>query len=136
MLIEKANSFESIGTQLVNGRVDVGSFARPAMADSLLRLTDLEVNRGMNQVLSGFNLEVQSGDVVVLHSENGAGKSTVIESSARLLPLEKGTVHHHERLVADAEGRRMTPPAPFGLTLQSNGVIGDETIEDLSLIHI
>ena len=130
MLIEKANSFESIGTQLVNGRVDVGSFARPAMADSLLRLTDLEVNRGMNQVLSGFNLEVQSGDVVVLHSENGAGKSTVIESSARLLPLEKGTVHHHEKLVADAEGRRVTPPAPFGLTLQSNGVIGDETIEN------
>mgnify|MGYP000707330881 FL=1 len=54
------------------------------MAETLLRLEDLEVSRGMNKVLSSFHLEIKSGDVVVLHSENGAGKSTVIEASARL----------------------------------------------------
>lgn len=114
----------------MNGRFDVGLQSRTSMAETLLRLEDLEVSRGMNNVLSSFHLEVKSGDVVVLHSENGAGKSTVIESSARLLPLEKGSVFHHDALVLDAEGRRNLPKKPFGLTLQSDGLIGDETVEN------
>jgi len=100
------------------------------MAPSLLSLVDLEVRRGMSVVLSGFNLEVASRDVVVLHGKNGAGKSTVIESCARLLPLEKGSIHHHGSLVVDSEGRRSLAKQPFGLTLQSNGLLGDETVEN------
>ena len=100
------------------------------MAESLLSLVDLEVRRGMGIVISGFNLEVASKDVVVLHGENGAGKSTVIESCARLLPLEKGSIHHHGSLVVDSEGRRNVAKYPFGLTLQRNGLLGDETVED------
>ena len=100
------------------------------MAESLLSLVDLEVRRGMGIVISGFNLEVAPKDVVVLHGENGAGKSTVIESCARLLPLEKGSIHHHGSLVVDSEGRRNVAKYPFGLTLQSNGLLGDETVED------
>lgn len=45
---------------------------------------------------------------------------------ARLLPLEKGSVHHHGLLVVDSEGRRALAKQPFGLTLQSNGLLGDE----------
>ena len=100
------------------------------MAESLLSLVDVEVRRGMGIVISGFNLEVASKDVVVLHGENGAGKSTVIESCARLLPLEKGSIHHHGSLVVDSEGRRNVAKYPFGLTLQSNGLLGDETVEE------
>jgi len=100
------------------------------MAASLLSLVDLEVRRGMSVVLSDFNLEVSSKDVVVLHGKNGAGKSTVIESCARLLPLEKGSVSHHGSLVVDSEGRRSLAKQPFGLTLQSNGLLGDETVEN------
>lgn len=100
------------------------------MAESLLSLVDLEVRRGMGIVISGFNLEVASKDVVVLHGKNGSGKSTVIESCARLLPLEKGSVHHHGSLVVDSDGRRNLAKHPFGLTLQSNGLLGDETVED------
>ena len=95
------------------------------MPASLLSLVDLEVRRGMGRVLNGFNLEVASKDVVVLHGKNGAGKSTVIESCARLLPLEKGSVHHHGSLVVDSEGRRTLAKQPFGLTLQSNCILGE-----------
>jgi ABC-type multidrug transport system ATPase subunit len=100
------------------------------MPASLLSLVDIEVRRGMGVVLSGFNLEVASKDVVVLHGENGAGKSTVIESCARLLPLERGSILHHGSLVVDSEGRRSLAKQPFGLTLQSNGLLGDETVEN------
>lgn len=113
-----------------NGRFDVGLQSRTSMPASLLSLADIEVRRGMGVVLSGFNLEVASKDVVVLHGKNGAGKSTVIESCARLLPLEKGSIHHHGSLVVDSEGRRSLAKEPFGLTLQSNGLLGDETVEN------
>ena len=113
-----------------NGRFDVGLQSRTPMPASLLSLVDIEVRRGMGVVLSGFNLEVASKDVVVLHGENGAGKSTVIESCARLLPLERGSILHHGSLVVDSEGRRSLAKLPFGLTLQSNGLLGDETVEN------
>ncbi len=116
--------------QSANGRFDVGLQSRTSMAASLLSLVDLEVRRGMTVVLTGFNLEVASKDVVVLHGENGSGKSTIIESCARLLPLEAGSVHHHGSLVVDSEGRRFLAKKPFGLTLQSNGLLGDETVEN------
>ena len=113
-----------------NGRFDVGLQSRTSMPASLLSLVDIEVRRGMGVVFSGFNLEVASKDVVVLHGENGAGKSTVIESCARLLPLERGSILHHGSLVVDSEGRRSLAKLPFGLTLQSNGLLGDETVEN------
>ena len=113
-----------------NGRFDVGLQSRTPMPASLLSLVDIEVRRGMGVVLSSFNLEVASKDVVVLHGENGAGKSTVIESCARLLPLERGSILHHGSLVVDSEGRRSLAKQPFGLTLQSNGLLGDETVEN------
>ena len=113
-----------------NARFDVGLQTGNFMAESLLSLVDLEVRRGMSTVLTGFNLEVASKDVVVLHGKNGSGKSTVIESCARLLPLEKGVIYHHGSLIVDSEGRRNLAKYPFGLTLQSNALLGDETIEN------
>lgn len=100
------------------------------MAEVLLSIKGAEVRRGMGIVLSSFDLQVNSGDIVVIHGANGSGKSTVIETAARLLPMEKGQVSHHQHLTLHADGRRKKPIKPFGLTLQSNGVIGSETIEN------
>lgn len=100
------------------------------MAEVLLSIKEVEVRRGMGIVLSAYNLEVLTGDILVISGENGSGKSTVIETAARLLPLEAGQVSHHGQLTHHADGRRLNPVKPFGLTLQSNGVIGSETVEN------
>lgn len=68
------------------------------MAEVLLSIKGVEVRRGMSVVLSSFGLEVNSGDITVIHGANGSGKSTVIETAARLLPLEKGQVSHHQQI--------------------------------------
>lgn len=99
------------------------------MADTLLELEGVSIRRGMDMVLSDFNLSIDGGQCVVLHGENGSGKSTVIEASARLLPMEKGEVRHHLGMVHDSEGRRKNPKFPFGLTLQSNGLVPSQTIQ-------
>ena len=99
------------------------------MAEPVLELSNVTVRRGMGVVLRNFSLTVNAGECVVLYGENGVGKSTVIETAARLLPLEEGAVKHNGRLVYDAEGRSVNPVNPFGLTLQANCLVPSQTIQ-------
>ena len=98
------------------------------MSDVLLTFESVEIRRGMSIVVSDFSLTVSSGEVVALHGENGCGKSTIIEAAARLLSIEKGQISQHGKMVIDSDGRRVMPTAPFGLTLQQNGLVGSDTI--------
>ena len=99
------------------------------MADPILELDKVTVRRGMGIVLQDFSLQIKSGECVILHGKNGAGKSTIIETAARLLPMESGAVSHHGSLVCDGQGRRLNPKKSFGLTLQSNCLVASQTVE-------
>ena len=99
------------------------------MAEPILVLDRVTVRRGMGVVLQDFSLTVCAGECVVLHGENGIGKSTIIETAARLLPLESGSVSHHGKVVCDGEGRRSNPARPFGLTLQANCLVSSLTVQ-------
>lgn len=99
------------------------------MADPILELDKVTVRRGMRVVLQDFSLQIKSGECVILHGKNGAGKSTIIETAARLLPMESGAVSHHGSLVCDGQGRRLNPKKSFGLTLQSNCLVASQTVE-------
>ena len=98
------------------------------MAKALLNLTDVRIRRGMNTVLDGCSLSVESGEAVVLTGENGAGKSTLLEAAAGLLPLENGQIEHENIVVRDHEGRTKSSPLALGLTLQKNGMMGSEVL--------
>ena len=98
------------------------------MAKALLNLTDVRIRRGMNTVLDGCSLSVESGEAVVLTGANGAGKSTLLEAAAGLLPLENGHIEHENIVVRDHEGRTKSSPLALGLTLQKNGMMGSEVL--------
>ena len=100
------------------------------MADPILDLDNVTVRRGMGVVLENFSLSVSQGECVLLHGDNGIGKSTVIETAARLLPLESGSVRHHGLVVCDGEGRRAKPKHNFGLTLQKNCLVPSQTVQE------
>ncbi len=95
----------------------------------LLELSSLTVKRGKLTVLDSVDLQVSSGDVIVLVGENGSGKSTLIEAAAGILNLSAGKVHHSGQLIRDSDGRRNQPP-PFGLALQSGGFSQDEFVSE------
>ena len=98
------------------------------MAKALLNLVDVRIRRGMNTVLDGCSLSVESGEAVVLTGANGAGKSTLLEAAAGLLPLENGQIEHENVVVRDHEGRTKSSPLALGLTLQKNGMMGSEVL--------
>ena len=100
------------------------------MSETLLRLDDATVRRGSSIVLKNLHLELKQGQLVLLNGANGAGKSTIIEVAAGLLPLETGEVRHHNELLIDASGRSKRPKHAFGLTLQSDGCIGSQRVEE------
>tara|TARA_A200000113_G_scaffold53581_1_gene44431 strand:+ start:15473 stop:16705 length:1233 start_codon:yes stop_codon:yes gene_type:complete len=100
------------------------------MSEVLLSLNDVTVRRGSSVVLKDLHLKLEEGQIVLLSDKNGAGKSTIIETAAGLLPLETGEVSHHSNLLIDSNGRSKRPERAFGLTLQSDGCIGSQRVEE------
>ena len=80
---------------------------------ALLQVEGLTVRRGTRTILDNLDLTVESGECVILTGENGSGKSTLIESVTGILPIQSGSVDIVQ---------------PFGLTLQSGGINGDEVV--------
>ena len=82
---------------------------------ALLEVEGLTVRRGTRTILDDVQLTINSGDCFILVGENGSGKSTLIESIAGILPIQSGSVKLE---------------TPFGLTLQSGGINGDELVDE------
>ena len=61
----------------------------------VLTVSDLRLRRGAREVLTGVNLEVAEGEVVVLMGLSGAGKTTVLRAVAGLEGAFGGTVVIH-----------------------------------------
>ena len=82
---------------------------------ALLDVEALTVRRGTRDILGNFNMKIESGNCIILTGENGSGKSTLLESIAGIIPIQSGKV---------------TIQRPFGLTLQSGGMNGDELVDE------
>ena len=106
----------------------------------MLQAAGIEVHRGSRVVLKDTDFRLERGEVVVLAGPNGSGKTTLLEACAGILPLTSGSViwrmdGDEERVVRDSDGRRNEPP-PMGLTLQSDGMCGEETVEERLLVSL
>ncbi len=98
----------------------------------LIQISGLEIHRGNRLILSNFDFELNEGELVSLVGSNGCGKTTLLESSAGMHTISSGSIFwkYDElglKLVRDSEGRRNSLP-PMGLTLQKNGMSGEETV--------
>jgi ABC-type sugar transport system ATPase subunit len=66
----------------------------------VLRARGLAVRRGPHEIVRDVDLDVHSGEVVVLVGPNGAGKSTLLAALAGLLPAAEGTIETDGRVAA------------------------------------
>ncbi len=54
--------------------------------ENLLEIRHLTANLGEHQVLKGINLDIRSGEILVLMGPNGAGKTTFLRSLLKIIP--------------------------------------------------
>lgn len=65
----------------------------------ILTLKNLQVSYGNHQVLTGVDLKICEGEIVVLVGANGAGKSTLLKSMAGLVDLKAGELEFQSEQV-------------------------------------
>jgi iron complex transport system ATP-binding protein len=77
----------------------------------LLQALGLSVERGRRRVLDGVTLELRAGEALAVIGPNAAGKSTLVQALAGLLPAAGGEVRLQGRPLddwpADARGRTL-----------------------------
>ena len=57
-----------------------------------LKLENIKVNMGGNEVLHNINLNINSGEFISLLGPSGCGKSTLLKTIAGLSDLQEGKV--------------------------------------------
>jgi len=93
---------------------------------SLLRLEDVSLNRGGNQLFDAVNLSMLPGSVTVVLGGNGTGKSSLLQLMAGLLTCD-GRVELMGKRLNDYSRQQIAmkmawlgalPPTDFGLTVR------------------
>jgi len=100
----------------------------------MLKASNLTVARGTRFVIENIDFLTNQGDIVCLTGDNGSGKTTLIESLIGIIPINSGQVKWitedgNSLIVRDHLGARRKP-LPFGLTLQSDGICGEEKVRE------
>ena len=67
------------------------------MANTMLKVEDLNVYYGSIHAIKGISFEVNEGEIVTLIGANGAGKSTTLNTVAGLLKPRVGTVMFNDK---------------------------------------
>jgi len=95
----------------------------------MLRVEDLRVFIGQNEVLRGVSVQVERGQSVAVLGANGAGKSTLIRTVLGLIRPSRGRVLFGDREIQGLPAHRI---ARLGLACVPEGrrVFGDMSVLD------
>jgi osmoprotectant transport system ATP-binding protein len=100
---------------------------QPAAAPPVIEFRDVSYRVAGTQVLSGFNLQVRSGETVVLLGRSGSGKTTSLKLVNRLLSPTSGEIR--VKGVSNGEGDLIRLRRSIGYVIQDVGLFPHFTIE-------
>ncbi len=80
----------------------------------MLAVNDLSVTYQNNEVLDGFNLDLEQGEIFALLGDSGSGKSSALRFIAGLDDAAKGKV--------ELDGRQLSVNGKHQITPESRGV--------------
>ncbi len=105
----------------------------PAAAIPVIEFRDVSYRVAGTQVLSGFNLQVESGETLVLLGRSGSGKTTSLKLVNRLLSPTSGDVLVNG--VSNGEGDVIRLRRSIGYVIQDVGLFPHFTVErNISLV--
>jgi glutamate transport system ATP-binding protein len=96
----------------------------------MIRMQSVDKHFGSLHVLRDINLEVETGQVVVVLGPSGSGKSTLCRTINRLEPIDSGTIEVDGKQLP-AEGKALAGlRADVGMVFQSFNLFAHKTILD------
>src|SRR5215510_4145840 len=101
---------------------------------AMLEVRGLSASYGKHQALSGIDLDVKPGEIVVMLGANGAGKSTLLKVIAGLVQLQPGGSITHDGGDLTALAPHQIVEAGIALVPEGRGIFADLTVaENLQL---
>ena len=105
----------------------------------MIEITDLYKSFGDNKVLRGTNLEIDTGETIVIIGRSGCGKSVLIKHIVGLLMPDSGTVKVEGQIVNEMNlGELYELRKRFGFLFQGAALFDSMTVEEnisLSLVE-
>jgi iron(III) transport system ATP-binding protein len=97
-----------------------------------LRVRDVHVRLGSNDVLKGISADVADGEIVALLGRSGSGKSTLLRAIAGLETPIRGSIAIGERVMFDDAAGVNVPPErrDLGLVFQSYALWPHKTVNE------
>ncbi len=102
----------------------------PVDGDVAIRVRDLHVGFGEQQVMNGLDLDVHRGEVLGFVGASGMGKSVLMRTILGLIPKQRGTIE-----VFGSDLDRLSPDAKkrierrFGVMFQQGALFSGLTVK-------
>lgn len=75
----------------------------------MLKVKDINVFYGAIHALHGISFDVKPGSIVTLIGANGAGKTSILHTISRLIPLKSGTIAFKDTAIERTEAHKLVP---------------------------
>ena len=97
----------------------------------MIKIEDLWKNYGENQVLSGLNLEVMKGEILVILGRSGVGKSVLLKHIIGLTKPDRGLIDIDGVKISELKGPALYKAVSnMGMLFQGGALFDSMNIED------
>ena len=104
------------------------------MSETLISIKGLHKNFGKNEVLKGIDLDIKSGEVVVIIGPSGSGKSTFLRTMNLLETPTKGVITFEDVDITDKKNDIFKMREKMGMVFQQFNLFPNMTVlENITL---
>jgi len=95
----------------------------------MIRINDLHKSFGLNKVLQGINLHIQSGETLAIIGQSGSGKSVLLKHMLGLIQPDRGSIIvDGVEICGSSEAELNNIRRKFGLLFQASALFDSLTV--------
>lgn len=98
------------------------------MSENILKICDLRMNFGKNEILKGINFSVDKGEVVCVIGASGSGKSTLLRCANLLETATSGGIYFEGSNILDNRAHPLELTAKMGMVFQQFNLFNNLTV--------